>query len=112
MLHQYILLPGWIKANEFNDLRKWLTEQGFVIVQADVGPAPWRTHPSIKFRGDVGKFNQAFHVTVMEKSAGFPWCYSVFTDPLMPARFAPKNTRYIEGYSIGPDDSGVRSSCH
>ncbi|MFZ1123248.1 MAG: hypothetical protein WAN81_23735, partial [Candidatus Binataceae bacterium] len=29
VLHQYILLPGWIKANEFNDLRKWLTEQGF-----------------------------------------------------------------------------------
>jgi hypothetical protein len=29
VLHQYILLPGWIKADEFNDLRKWLTEQGF-----------------------------------------------------------------------------------
>jgi hypothetical protein len=80
VLHQYILLPGWMKANEFDDLRDWLTEQGFV--------------------------------TVMERSAGFPWCYSVFTDPLMPARFAPKKTGYIEGYSIGPDGSGVGSSCY
>jgi len=71
VLHQYISLPGWIKANEFNDLRKWLTEQGFVIVQAN-GPDPGRTYPSIKFRGNVGKFNQAFHATVMERSAGFP----------------------------------------
>ena len=84
VLHQYILLPGWMKANEFENLREWLTEQGFVIVQAN-GPEPWVTYPSIKFRGNVGKFNQAFHVTVMERSAGFPWCYSVFTNPLMPA---------------------------
>jgi hypothetical protein len=67
-----------VKANEFDDLRDWLAEQGFVIVRAN-GPAPWRTYPSIKFRTTVGKFNQAFHVTVMERS-GFPWCYSVFTD--------------------------------
>lgn len=109
VLHQFILLPGWVKTNEFEDLRNWLIEQGFVIVQASE-PAPWRTYPSIKFRTNVGKFNQAFHVTVMEKS-GFPWCYSVFTDPLMPARFAPKNSKYIEGYSIGPDESGV-GSCY
>jgi hypothetical protein len=110
VLHQYISLPGWIKAKEFDDLREWLTEQGFMIVRAN-GPEPWRTYPSIKFRTNVGKFNQAFHVTVMERLAGFPWC-SVFTDPLMPARFAPKNTRYIEGYSIGRDDSGVGPSCY
>jgi hypothetical protein len=111
VLHQYILLPGWVKENEFDDLRDWLNEQGFLIVRAS-GPAPWRTYPSIKFRGNVGKFNRAFHVTVMERSTGFPWCYSVFTDPLMPARFAPKNGKYIEGYSIGPDDSGVAPSCY
>jgi hypothetical protein len=110
VLHHYIFLPGWIKEKEFDDLRDWLIEQGFVIVRAN-GPAPCTTYPSIKFRTNVGKFNQAFHVTVMERSAGFPWCYSVFTDLLMPARFAPKNSRYIEGYSIGPDESGV-GSCH
>jgi hypothetical protein len=110
VLHQFILLPGWVKANEFDDLRDWLAEQGFVIVRAN-GPASWRTYPSIKFRGNVAEFNRAFHVTVMEHSAGRPWCYSVFTDPLMPARFAPKNSKYIEGYSIGPDESGV-GSCY
>jgi hypothetical protein len=71
-----------------------------------------RTYPSINFRGNVGKFNQAFHVTVMEGSAGFPWCYSVFIDPLMPARFAPKNSKYMEAYNIGPDESGVGPSCY
>jgi hypothetical protein len=103
----------WTKANEFDELREWLIQQGFVIVRAN-GPEPSRTYPSIKFRGNVGEFNQAFHVTVMERSAGFPWCYSVFTDPLMPARFVfrpSKNPKYIEGYSIGPDDSGVGPSC-
>jgi hypothetical protein len=44
VLHQYISLPGWVKANEFDDLREWLTEQGFVIVRAN-GPEPWRTYP-------------------------------------------------------------------
>jgi hypothetical protein len=52
-----------------------------------------KAYEFINFRGNVGKFNQAFHVTVMEGSAGFPWCYSVFIDPLMPARFAPKNSK-------------------
>jgi hypothetical protein len=114
VLHQYISLPGWTKANEFEELREWLIQQGFVIVRAN-GPEPSRTYPSIKFRGNVGEFNQAFHVTVMERSAGFPWCYSVFTDPLMPARFVfrpSKNPKYIEGYSIGSDESGVGPSCY
>jgi hypothetical protein len=44
VLHQYISLPSWVKANEFDDLREWLTEQGFVIVRAN-GPEPWRTYP-------------------------------------------------------------------
>lgn len=111
VLHQFILLPGWAKEAEFDDLREWLTEQGFVIVRAD-GPEPWRTYPEIKFRTNVGRFNQAFHVTVMERAAGFPWCYSVFTDPLMPSRFAAKNAKFIEGYSINRDDSGVGPSCY
>jgi hypothetical protein len=48
----------------------------------------------------------------MERAAGFPWCYSVFTDPLIPARFALKHTKYIEGYSLDADGSGVSSFCH
>jgi len=111
VLHQFILLPGWVNEKEFDDLREWLTQQGFVIVRAN-GPEPWITYPSIKFHTNVGKFNQAFHVIVMERSAGFPWCYSVFTDPLMPSRFAPKNAKFIEGYSLGKDDSGVGPSCY
>ena len=111
VLHQYILLPGWMKANEFESLRVWLTEQGFVIVRAN-GLEPWVTYPSITFRGNVEKFNRAFHVTVMERSE-FPWCYSVFTDPLMPARFAPKGGKYIEAYSLDRDtSSGVGPSCN
>ncbi len=111
VLHQFILLPGWAKEAEFDDLREWLTEQGFVIVRAN-GPELGATYPEIKFRGNVGQFNQAFHVVVMERSTGFPWCYSVFTDPLMPSRFAAKNAKFIEGYSLGKDDSGVGSSCY
>jgi hypothetical protein len=111
VLHQFILLPGWVKEKEFDDLREWLTEQGFAIVRA-LGPESERTYPEIKFRTNVGRFNRAFHVTVMERSAGNPWCYSVFTDPLMPSRFAPKNTKFIEGYSLGKDDSGVGPSCY
>jgi len=111
VLHQFILLPGWVKEKEFDDLREWMTEQGFVIVRAN-GPEPSRTYPDIKFRTNVGKFNQAFHVTVMERSAGFPWCYSVFTDPVMPSRFAAKNAKFIEGYSLSADGSGVRPSCY
>lgn len=42
VLHQFLLLPGWVKAAEFDALRDWLVEQGFVIVQAE-GPVPWRT---------------------------------------------------------------------
>jgi hypothetical protein len=110
VLYQLFLLPGWVKEREFDDLCKWLTEQGFVIVRAN-GPEPWRTYPEIKFRTNVGKFNQAFHVTVMERSAGFPWCYSVFTDPVMPSRFAGKNTKFIEGYSLDKGGSGVGPSC-
>ncbi|MGA7871279.1 MAG: hypothetical protein WCA22_10300 [Candidatus Binatus sp.] len=107
----FFLLPGWVKAGEFEDLRQWLIEQGFVIVRAN-GPEPWRTYPEIKFRGNVGQFNNAFHVTVMERSAGFPWCYSVFTDPLMPSRFAAKNATFIEGYSLGSDTSSGVGSCN
>jgi hypothetical protein len=111
VLHEFFLLPGWVKAQEFDDLRDWLTEQGFVIVRAN-GPAPWRTYLNISFRTNVGKFNEAFHVTVMERLAGFPWCYSVFTDPMMPSRFAHKNAKFIEGYSLSADGSGVGSSCY
>jgi hypothetical protein len=109
VLHQFILLAGWVKEKEFDDLRDWMTEQGFAIVRAN-GPEPWRTYPEITFRTNVGRFNQAFHVTVMERSAGIPWCYSVFTDPMMPSRFA-HNAKFIEGYRLGPDGSGVGLSC-
>jgi hypothetical protein len=111
VLHQFVLLPGWAKEVEFDHLREWLTEQGFVIVRA-IGPEPWRTYPEIKFRTNVGKFNQAFHVTVMERSAGLPRCYSVFTDPVMPSRFAAKNAKFIEGYRLSADGSGVGSFCN
>src|ERR1700730_5235840 len=47
VLHQFILLPGWVKANEFDDLREWLTEQGFVMVRAN-RPKPLSTNPSVK----------------------------------------------------------------
>src|SRR5258708_31267143 len=42
VLHQFILLPGWVKEKEFDDLRDWLTEQGFMIVRAN-GAEPWRS---------------------------------------------------------------------
>src|SRR5208282_6618029 len=44
VLHEFLLLPGWVKTGEFEDLRQWLVEQGFVIVRAN-GPEPWRTYP-------------------------------------------------------------------
>jgi len=47
----------------------------------------------------------------MERSAGFPWCYPVFTDPTMPSRFVAKHAKFIEGYSLGADGSGVGASC-
>ena len=109
VLHQFFLLPGWMKERNFQDLCEWLTEQGIVIVRAN-GPKPWGDYPSIKFRTNVGNFNRAFHVTVMEKPR-WPWWYSVFTDPVMPSRFASKNAKYIEGYTLGPDEFGVGASC-
>ena len=71
VLHEYILLPGWVKKAQFEALCQWLESQGFVIVRAN-GPVPWQTYPSVKFNGTVAQFNQAFHVTVMEKLQGFP----------------------------------------
>jgi hypothetical protein len=111
MLHEYILLPGWVKKPEFEALCQWLTAQGFVIVSAN-GPAPQRTYPDVKFHGTVAQFNQAFRVTVMEKLSIGGWCYSVFTNLLMPARFAPKGEDYIDGYSFGDEEGvGLRNSC-
>jgi hypothetical protein len=105
MLHEFILLPGWVKKAEFEALCQWLVAQGFLIVRAN-GPVPWQTYPEVKFNGTVAQFNQAFHVTVMEKLPGFPRCRTVFTELMMPARFATKGETYIQGYSFGSEPGG------
>ena len=105
VLHEFILLPGWVGKGEFEALCQWLLSQGFVIVRAN-GSAPQRTYPDVTFHGTVAQFNEAFHVTVMEKPSGVGWCYSVFTDLLMPARFAPKGEDYIDGYKFGSEQRG------
>jgi len=114
LLHEYILLPGWVKKPEFGNLTQWLIGEGFMVKQA-LGPEPWRTYPSIKFSGTVGQFEEVFHITVMETAEGIhgPWsCYTTFTNLLMPARFAPKGEEYIDGFSFGPDGSpGLSSHC-
>jgi hypothetical protein len=111
VLHEYVGLPGWVKAPEFEALRQWLAAQDFVIVRA-VAPEPGVTLPRLTFHGTVRQLNQAFHVTVMENPRGFPWCHAVFTNLMMPARFAPRGENYIEGYSLGSETgSGLSSTC-
>jgi len=112
MLHEYLLLPGWVRAPEFEALRQWLVAQGFIIVRA-LGPEPEGTYPEMRFRGTVQQFNEAFRVKVMENPRGFPRCYAVFTKLMMPARFAPRGESYIEAYSFGSDmGSGLSTTCH
>jgi hypothetical protein len=107
MLHEFILLPGWVKKAEFEALCQWLVSQGFVIVRAN-GPVPWQTYPEVKFNGTVAEFNQAFHVTVMEK----PRCRTVFAELMMPARFETGHEGYVQGYSFGSErGGGVDSMC-
>jgi len=111
VLHEFLLLPGWVKAPEFEALVQWLVAQGFVIQRA-IGPEPWRTYPNVKFHGTVRQFNQAFHIAVMSKLFHPRDCYAVFTDWMMPARFAPKGESYIEGYSFSGDGNpGVSTLC-
>jgi hypothetical protein len=113
-LHEYIHCPGWTTAADFEALRQWLLAEGFVIVIA-VPPRQGVIYPSLRFDGNAGTFNRAFHVTVLERLRG-GWCYAVFTPMMMPARFAPKGENYIDGYSIGRDTSasrfGVRPFCY
>jgi hypothetical protein len=112
VLHEYLLLPGWVKAPEFDALREWLVAQGFTIVRA-LAPEPERTYPEMRFRGTVQQFNEAFRVTVMENPRRFPRCYAVFTKLMMPARFAPRGESYIEAYSFGSDiGAGLSTTCH
>jgi hypothetical protein len=107
MLHEFILLPGWVKKAEFEALCQWLVSQGFMIVRAN-GPVPWQTYPEVKFNGTVARFNQAFHATVMEK----PHCRTVFTELKMPARFETGHEGYVQGYSFGSERGrGVDSMC-
>jgi hypothetical protein len=110
-LHEFILLPGWVKKTQFEALCQWLKAQGFTLVRVN-RPEPWRTYPDVRFRGTVAQFNQAFHVTVMERFAGHR-CYAVFTSLLMPVRFAPKGEDYVEAYSFGADaSSGLTTTCY
>jgi hypothetical protein len=107
MLHEFILLPGWVKKAEFEALCQWLVSRGFVIVRAN-GPVPWQTYPEVKFNGTVAQFNQAFHATVMEK----PRCRTVLTELMMPARFETGHEGYVQGYSFGSErGGGVDSMC-
>ena len=111
VLHEFILLPGWVEKAEFESLCQWLVAQGFVIVRAN-GPAPWQTYPKVKFNGTVAQFNQAFHVTVMERRQGAPRCRTVFSELMMPARFATKGESYVQGYQFGGEQGGgLRSYC-
>src|SRR5216683_786225 len=48
VLHETIMLGGWVKEPEFDQLRRWLLEQGFSIKRAQ-GPRPWGTYPTIWF---------------------------------------------------------------
>jgi hypothetical protein len=111
VLHESILLPGWLKEPEFEELQRWLIAQGFAITRA-LGPESWRTYPEIKFSGTVRQIEEAFHVSVMEKVSYLRPCYTVFTNLLMPARFAPKGEDYIERFAFDPDGSpGFGTSC-
>jgi hypothetical protein len=69
ILHECLLLPGWVNKPEFEDLKRWLIAQGFTIKQA-LEPEPWRTYPELKFSGTVGQFENAFHITVMQTTRG------------------------------------------
>jgi hypothetical protein len=102
VLHEFILLPGWVKEPEFDELRRWMLEQGFDIKRA-LEPRPWQTYPSIKFSGTVAQIEQAFHVMVMRGPGSFHRCYTVFDSLRMPACFAPKGESYIEGFSFSEE---------
>jgi hypothetical protein len=108
VFHEFILLPN---GSEFEALRQWLIAQGFVIKQVQE-PQPWRTYPEIKFSGTAAQINEAFPVTVMQRVFSYRQCYTIFTNLLMPAQFAPKGEDYIEGFSFGPDATpDLKSSC-
>jgi hypothetical protein len=111
VLHEAIMLGGWVKKPEFDKLRRWLLEQGFAIKRAQ-GPRPWGTYPTIWFSGTVAQIEQAFHVTVMRGPGSVHRCYSVFDSLRMPAGFAPKGASYIEGYSFDEDAiPGLKTRC-
>jgi hypothetical protein len=111
VLHEYVLLPGWLTESEFDALRHWLSEQGFTVKQA-FGPAAWRTYPLIKFAGTVAQFEQAFHVTVMRGPGPVHRCYTVFDNLRMPSRFARKGETYFQFYSFGEDAiPGLKNGC-
>jgi hypothetical protein len=105
------MLPGWVKEPEFDQLRRWLLEQGFEIKRA-LGPRPWQIYPSIKFSGTVAQIERAFRVTVMRGPGSFHRCYTVFDSLRMPARFAPKGESNIEGFSFYEDAvPGLKTRC-
>jgi hypothetical protein len=111
VLHEFIMLPGWVKQSEFDALRGWLLEQGFHIKQAQ-GPSAWQTYPLIKFSGTVAQVDRAFQASVMRRRGAVGGCYTVFANLLMPARFAPKGETYIQGYAFGRDSiPGLETQC-
>jgi len=112
VLHVFLSCKGGVKEAEFEAVRQWLVAQGFTIVRA-LGPEAGRTYPSIRFNGTVRQFNEAFHITVMSKLLHPRYCYAVFTDWMMPARFAPKGAEYIQDYEFSSDgDPGLSTLCH
>jgi len=111
VLHVDVSFIGTVKAPEFEALVQWLAAQGFVIERA-IGPEPWRTHPALRFSGTVSQLDQAFRIAVMSKLLHPRDCYGVFTEWMMPARFAPKGAKYIQNYEFSSDQHpGLSTTC-